>query len=226
MPSDSTIMKAFKQVAWSELQVRCGPRYTDPLTVAIHMLDPRNLPVLRSINPYYQQVPAIFEKFLMDEFTKREHDSSRSVCESLAPVPMSAHSDPILVGIEVDFEEKPMTPEDELRQAIIEYMKFRGPIWSCAEEHRNEGLRFWEEQSKMKGAFSPLISYARKILAIPASSSSVDRLWSSTLSEKRTNLDATLFEQMLMLQTNAETFIAAKDRLVTEFYQNAQPIDF
>ena len=72
MPSDSTIMKAFKQVAWSEIQVRCGPRYTDPLTVAIHMLDPRNLPVLRSINPYYQQVPAIFEKFLMDEFTKKK----------------------------------------------------------------------------------------------------------------------------------------------------------
>ena len=65
---------------------------------------------------------------------------------------MSAHSDPILVGIEVDFEEKPMTPEDELLQAILEYMKFIGPIWSCAEEHRNEGLRFWEEQSKMKGA--------------------------------------------------------------------------
>lgn len=215
LKEDKAEVKAFKKLAHNKIEEHFREEYTDELTIAIHMLDPRNRRIYAHIVPSEFKVDILL-KFKSYCFKQCSGDGNaeQKDDEHDVPTPNGGNDDDILFGIhdEVDNIPKASNVKDEIDQYIgiaDEWLV----SWSSNPADVDNALKWWSDQS-IQNRYKTLAPLAMRLLCVPASSASVERLWSRarwTLKENKANLRPALFEDFLLLQTNCETFVNPDD---------------
>ncbi|CAF1460814.1 unnamed protein product [Rotaria sordida] len=122
--------------------------------------------------------------------------SSSSSSKSISITNSSARKE-LLMAI---YDKQPVVPgKSNVEQELEKYLTSTSMV---RDEEEDDILGYWREHQKL---FPLIASIARKILAIPASNTSVERLFSScknTITDKRTRLGAEKLNKMMFLQKN------------------------
>jgi hypothetical protein len=98
------------------------------------------------------------------------------------------------------YDKQPAVPEKTSAEQELE--KYLLSTSLVEDEEEDDILSYWKEYEKL---FPMIASIARDILAIPASNTSVERLFSScknTITDKRTKLGADKLNKLMFLQKN------------------------
>ncbi|CAF1461710.1 unnamed protein product [Rotaria sordida] len=122
--------------------------------------------------------------------------SSSSSSKSISITNSSARKE-LLMAI---YDKQPVVPEKSTIEQELE--KSLTSTSMVRDEEEDDILGYWKEHQTL---FPLIASIARKILGIPASNTSVERLFSScknTITDKRTRLGAEKLNKMMFLQKN------------------------
>lgn len=127
--------------------------------------------------------------------------SSSTSCSSSSTLISTANSSSARKNLLMEiFDKQSAIPEKSSVEEELE--KYLTSTSVVQDEEKDDILSYWREHQKL---FPLIASIARDVLAIPASNTSVERLFSScknTVTDKRTRLGAEKLNKLMFLQKN------------------------